>query len=326
MRWFESIPGGAHRRRPQIPGQDPGPTDADGNERAAEPLLRHRPASPRWGGAGLASAGRVLLWAFVGLVLIRGLGAVLGGQDSAERGAVAAVQGPRWPDDEARAFAVRFTHAYLGGSPRGPETHHRSVTAFLAEDLRERTAAALPEIGPGARVAWATVARATSLGRDRALITVAASTGEAVRYLTVPVARDRAGGLVVFDLPWLSAAPARGAAEAPEPMALPEAQARPITDLVTRFLTAYVTGGDRAALAYYLAPGARLVQMSRGLEVIGVEQVARDPYPMRRGVGIVALVRVRDRATSGELVLRYRLAVVERERWYVQVVAGGPSA
>jgi hypothetical protein len=68
------------------------------------------------------------------------------------------------------------------------------------------------------------------------------------------------------------------------------------------------------------------VQMSRGLEVVGVEQVARDPYPARRGVGVVALVRVRDRATGGALVLRYRLTLVERERWYVQVVAGGPSA
>ncbi len=277
------------------------------------------------GSAGLARTGRVMLWAFVGVVLIRGLGAIFGGGEATDRDMAAAAE-RRFPDHEARAFAVRFTHAYLGGSKQEPETYRRAVAAFLAEDLRERATAVLPENGSGARVAWATVARESLLGRSRALITVAVSTGEAVRYLTVPVARDRAGGLVVFDLPSLSAAPPRGAAEAPEPVALPDTQARPITDLVSRFLQAYVAGGDRAALGYFLAPGARLVQMSRGLEVVGVEQVARDPYPARRGVGVVALVRVRDRATGGELVLRYRLTLVGRERWYVQVVAGGPSA
>lgn len=276
---------------------------------------------------GLARVGRVVLWAFVGLVLIRGLGAIFGdGGAASDRGSSAAASERRFPDDEARAFAVRFTHAYLGGSSRDPEAHRREVTAFLAPDLRERVTAVLPAGNFGARIGWATVARETAVGRNRALITVAASTGEAVRYLTVPVARDRAGGLVVFDLPSLGAPPSKGATEAPEPVALPEVQARPITDLVKRFLQAYVAGGDRAALAYFLAPGARLVQMSRGLEVVEVEQVARDPYPARRGVGVVALVRVRDRATGAELALRYRLTVVERERWYVQVVAGGPSA
>ncbi len=268
----------------------------------------------------------MVLWAFVGLVLIRGLSAIFGGGDATDRSTAAAVDERRFPDDEARAFAVRFTHTYLGGSKQEPETDRREVAAFLAEDLRDRATTVLPETGSGARVAWGTVARESLLGRSRALITVAVSTGEAVRYLTVPVARDRAGGLVVFDLPSLSAAPSRGAVDVPDPLALSETQARPITDLVTRFLKAYVAGGDRAALAYFLAPGARLVQMSRGLEVIGVEQVARDPYPARRGVGVVALVRVRDRVSDAELVLRYRLTLVERERWYVQVVAGGPSA
>ncbi len=278
------------------------------------------------GSLGVARVGRVALWAFVVLVLIRGLGAIFGGGEATDRGATAEAQERRFPDDEARAFAVRFTHTYLGGSRREPEAYRREVAAFLAEDLRERAATVLPEVGSGARVGWATVAREAALGRSRALITVAVSVGEAVRYLTVPVARDRAGGLVVFDLPSLSAAPGRGSFDAPEPAALPEAHARPITDLVTRFLQAYVAGGDRAALAYFVAPGARLVRMSRGLEVVGVEQVARDRYPARRGVGVVALVRVRDRASDTELVLRYRLTLVERERWYVQVVAGGPSA
>jgi hypothetical protein len=277
------------------------------------------------GSLGVARVGRVVLWASVGLVLVRGVGAIFAGGEATDRSTPAAAN-ERFPHDEARAFAVRFTHTFLGGSKEQPERYHREVAAFLVEDFRERATTVLPETGSDTRVAWATVARESAVGRSRALITVAVSIGETVRYLTVPVARDRTGGLVVFDLPSLSAAPGRGSADTPEPAALPEAHARPITDLVARFLKAYVAGGDRAALDYFLEPGARLVQMSRGLEVVGVEQVARDPYPARRGVGVVALVRVRDRATGGELLLRYRLTLVERERWYVQVVAGGPSA
>lgn len=327
MPWFDDISGGLtvgrSRRSAAVGASDGDARDAQGDE----PLSDRRRARSRRGGNGLASAGRLVLWACIGLVLIRGLGATLGSSDATDRGAVAAAHGSRFPDGEARAFAVRFTQAYLGGSSRGPEQHRKAITAFFADDVRDRIAAAVhPTKGSGAQVAWATVAREVALGPSRALITVAASTGVAVRYLTVPVARDRAGGLVIFDLPSLSAPPPKGTVETPESVALPDVQARPITDLVTRFLTAYLAGGDRAALGYFLAPGTRLVQMSRGLQVVGVEQVARDPHPVRAGLGVVAQVRVRDRARGAELALRYRLTVIERERWYVRAVAGGPTA
>lgn len=65
---------------------------------------------------GLAPVGRVVLWAFVGLVLIRGLGAIFGSGEAADRSTAAAPDERRFPDDEARPFAVRFAHTYLGGS------------------------------------------------------------------------------------------------------------------------------------------------------------------------------------------------------------------
>ena len=51
------------------------------------------------------------------------------------------------------------------------------------------------------------------LDEGRALVTVAATVvggSASTRYLTVPVARDARGGLVVYDLPSFSAPPARG--------------------------------------------------------------------------------------------------------------------
>lgn len=300
--------------------------DAARDGRGDVPPPDQRAVRRRRSGNGLASVGRVALWAFVGLVLVRGLGTILGGSDGADRGSLSAAQESRFPDDEARAFALRFTHAFLGGTSQRPDRYRRAVASFFAEDVRDQTAALLPSRGPGAKVAWATVARESALGRFRALITVAAASDGVVRYLSVPIARDRAGGLVVTDLPALSAPPPLGAVDVPEPVTLPDAQARPITDLVTRFLTAYVGGGDRAALGYFVAPGTRLVQMAAGLDVVAVEQVARDPQPVGDGLAVVALVRSRDRASGAEFVLRYRLAVIRRERWYVRAVAGGPSS
>lgn len=288
---------------------------------------RGRAALGRGGQSLLAPVGRVALWTFVALVLVRGLGAILGGAPTLEGGSAAAARGVGFPDVEARAFAVRFARAYLSFDPKRPEAYRRAVAAYLPDDLSDQAAALLPSRGPGARIAWATVAREASLGSSRALITVAtASTAGSVRYLSVPITRDRTDGLVVFDLPSLSAPPAKGSVEAPDPVALSGPDARPIEDLAKRFLTVYLAGGDRAALAYFLAPGTRLVRMPDDLDVVEVDQVARDPRPVRRGLAVSALVRVRDRASGATLKLRYRLSVVRRERWYIRAVAGGPSA
>ena len=48
-----------------------------------------------------------------------------------------------------------------------------------------------------------------ALDDSHALVTVAAAATGGTQYLTVPVARDARGGLVVSDLPSLAAPPAR---------------------------------------------------------------------------------------------------------------------
>jgi hypothetical protein len=171
------------------------------------------------------------------------------------------------------------------------------------------------------------VAREVSLGESRALVTVAVGLeGGGSRYLTVPVARDEAGGLAVFEAPSFSAPPARGTVTGGDPVPLSGSAAEAITDLTERFLRRYVVGAGEPGLAYFLAPGVRVASMPDGLEVVsvdGVDAVGRSGGSRR---WVLASVRVRDDATGAVYALAYRVEVVRHDRWYVAAVAGGPGA
>lgn len=272
----------------------------------------------------LRGAGRVVIWATLVLVLVRGVGQVLApsttGDARPSRPGVPVEVSP-----EARAFAVRFAAAYLDASPRQPIRRARRVQSYFASGLRDETA--LPSHGPGMRVASATVAREEVLGDSRARITVAVtSTRGTVRYLTVPVAEDDRGGLRVSGRPALVAPPPRGTAPPDRTEELTGPHAREIATLAAQFLTTYLEGGDAATLRYYLAPKAQVAAMPHGLRVQEVETVARDLQARRvpGTVSLVVAVRLRDGASGVTFALAYRLRVTRTDRWYVAAIEGGP--
>lgn len=275
----------------------------------------------RGGGVQLRAAGRLVLWLAVAVVLVRGMAAIVAGPEPADHRVPAAERGGA-SDDEARAFAVRFVHAYLDPSSRG------RITRFLADGLSDRVAM-VPPRSPGASVASTTVAREVSLGDSRALITVAvlASDGTS-RYLTVPVERDRHGGLAVSALPSFSPPPPRAAdrGEDADPLTGPGTEA--IGAVVKRFLREYLSGADAGTLAYLLAPDAKVAPMPRGLAVVSID--ALDEIASRRDGGdrrtVRASVSVRDRRTGAVYPLSYRIDVGRRDRWHVVAVAGGPRS
>ncbi|MEX1142882.1 MAG: conjugal transfer protein [Thermoleophilaceae bacterium] len=275
----------------------------------------------------LRGVGRGVLWAAVVLVLARGVGAIVAGPaaDGVRGDARSDVAG--FPDAEARAFAVRFVRAYLDLPAGGGEAHGRAVASFLADGLSDRAAIIVPRRSPGARVAWATVAREASLGDSRALLTVAALMADGrTRYVTVPVARDDRGGLAVYGLPSFAAPPPRGALSAPAPASLSGPAAVAIGDLVERFLREYVAGADRAELAYLLLPGAELASLPPGLRIVGVDALEQAASTTSRRRSVLASVRVRESSTGAVYPLGYRLDLARRDRWYVAAVAGGPGA
>ena len=170
----------------------------------------------------------------------------------------------------------------------------------------------------------ATVAGVVRLDGRHALITVAATLtttggGEVLRRLTVPIARDEHGGLVVDDLPSFAAAPARASAAPVQGDPLLGPDSGEITDVVTRFLRAYLAG-DTGALAYLTAPGAWLTATAGGLRLLGVDAITQARSPSRGWRVVLVNAQARDVAASATCGLRYRVTVVRRDRWYVAAI------
>jgi hypothetical protein len=226
----------------------------------------------------LARVGRVVLWLAIGFALVRGVGAVL--DTSATRGpaGVRASAAQVWPDDEARAFAVSFTRAYLSSSPDDPSAYARALAPFVSDDLAASVGPQFPRGGPTEVVQTVSVARVARVDPGRAMVTVAAAVASAgvvsTRYVTVPVARDGAGGLVVFDLPSLAAPPGRATVAAVETESLAPGDEGAIGDVLTRFLRAFLAG--RAAdLEYFVPAGVHIGALAQRYELVGVDSVAQ---------------------------------------------------
>jgi hypothetical protein len=268
----------------------------------------------------------VVLWGVLALLLVRGATDVLSTSKAATPTAQvrAAAAGP---DDEARAFAVEFTRAYLSYSPRHPERYARGLLPFVSPQVTSSVVPRFAHRGSRQVVQNAVVARAVSVGNGRALITVAASVvGRAVttRYLTVPVARDARGGLVVSDLPAFSAPPARGQVQRldPAPLAGPDAAA--MQDVLTRFLRAFLAGRS-ADLGYFAPAGVRIDALAQPYELTGVDSVQQLGAGGGRRRVVLVNVRARDVASRAVYALRYELRLVRRDRWYVAAVNATPK-
>lgn len=264
----------------------------------------------------LRTAGRVTLWAAVGVLLLNGLGAILSPprESSSPTGA-----GHTATDTASAAFAVRFARAYLS------DPSPRALRPLLAEGAR--IGHGRSPAGSGSLVAQAEVSAIRKLGGGRAVLTVACELRDArTLYLAVPISRSRAGEVAAQGAPWVVAAPdtAGVAAERPRPIAGPDAGA--IEALARRFVAAYVTARSAGRLSYLLAPGARIAPLGGALELLArpgaASQLGEGEGRRRR---VVVPVRLGDPASGAVYRLAYRLAVVKRDRWYVRSVEGALS-
>jgi hypothetical protein len=289
-------------------------------------VRRHRAAStaPRTGRELLATLGRLVLWVAVGLVLVRGVGAMTAREPVPAPRAVDDVQtGAGWPDDAARAFAVEFATAYLTYDRTGDA---RELEAFASPQLVAQLA---PQRDSDERqaamvVRSAAVADAMRLDGRRALITVTATLTGAVsvrRRVTVPVARDSRGGLVVYDLPSFASAPARASVGAPETEPLIGAEQDEIADVLVPFLRAYLAG-DSPALTYLVPPGTRMPAAAGRWELIDLTSLSALASASATQRTVLATVQARDERLNTSYALRYRVRVVRRDRWYVAEVNG----
>jgi hypothetical protein len=274
----------------------------------------------------LRMLGRVALWCLVLVLLARGLNDVLAAREPAPLASAPRVAAAVWPGDEARAFAVRFARAYLGFAPGGGSARASELQAFVSPELA--TAIVPIEAGRGRppEVRDVVVEHAARVDDRQALVTVAATVAgsTAPRLLTVPVARDASGGLVVSDLPAFAAPPPRAAVSVPELDPLPAADRAAIEDVLERFLRPFLAGhGDE--LAYLVPPGTRIEAVAAPLELVEIDDVTALAGGTSEARWVLASVRASDRASGVSYGLRYRVRVVRGERWLVAAVESSPK-
>ena len=212
------------------------------------------------------------------------------------------------------AFAEAFARAYLSYRGDDPAAHERAVAAFTTGDL-DPGAGLEPPVTGSLRVSWTAAMASSPAGLRRWRVTVAvalAGEGMGLRYLSVPVARDRAGGLVVDDYPALVGPPARADAGASADAGDLTDQA--LADVATRALGNYLRGAA-GNLRADLLPGAHLTTPSPPLRLLAVEALAwRAP-----GRLLAATLSAQDPA-GARMRLRFLLAVEHRDRWYLRAV------
>jgi hypothetical protein len=262
----------------------------------------------------------------VAVVLLRGLAAILATRPAPALPRAASTS-PVWPDDAARAFAVRFVSAYLSHTPGDSGGEARAVAGFASGEVASAVVPRFDERSPRQVVRSAVVAGSVVVDARRALLTVAATVAGSrvtARLVTVPVARDGGGGLVVYDLPSLAPEPARAVAARPEGDP-PAASERPaIEDVLARFFRAYLAG-DSNGLEYLTVLGTRMRATAGGFELVELTSIAIADRGSTRERQVLVTVEARDVESRAILTLGFRVRLVRRDRWYVAAV-NGPAA
>jgi len=285
-----------------------------------EPQAPARAASSMSAPVGLLkSLGRTVLWLLVAVLLIRGAADLFARRAPLASVRAAPVAPGVWPDDEARAFAAGFARVYLSTSPKASDRYATAVRRFVAPDIADVVVPEFAKRAAAQTVGSVTVARTTRIDARHALVTVAAAVDGSTRYLTVPVARDAAGGLVVSGLPSFAAPPARGQIEpaSEDPLSGPEAGE--IEDVLTRFFSAFLAG-DAQQLAYFVPAGVRIGALGQHDELVGTVSVTQTAPASGRWRDVLATVSARDEASGAVYPLAYRVRLVHADRWLVSAV------
>lgn len=257
---------------------------------------------------------RIAVLFLIAVLSIAGLKSILAGTDAPAAGGEPAAD--LSGDLGVRSFAESFARAYLSWNAADPDRRERLLEPYLADSL-DADAGLEPAEGSNQTVGWTSVAGAER-SAGRTLVTVAAQAGERLLYLSVPVARDRAGFLYLAGYPALVGPPAT-ASDVEEDVEEDVEDAK-LEVVVSRAITNYLAGSRRNLLAD-LTPDAVISMPSRPLEVESTGDLLW-VEPDRR---VSIEVEVRDE-TGTDWTLRYELGVQRSDRWYVRSIHINPLA
>lgn len=291
------------------------------------PPPRRRPRSGA-GGRWWVGVGRVLLWAFLLVVIFNGIwfplrgGLALPAADPEPEQADA----PAFPETSAAGFALRFADAYLATGD--PEARRAALAAFVPEG--EAAALDIPaEALAGENLA---VTAIDVKDDNNALVVVRADVNGEPASLEVPVYSD-GDSLVVSGHPALLAAPAR--ASLPERAAFDTdpVAAEQLEEVLTGFFGAYAQ--EPGHLDRYVEPGVTIAPLPAN--TLEFSQLSDTTVPSQSSNGdddvreVAATVRWAVPAPEGEeagsLVQSYLVTVVDSgSEWHVRDIQGAPHS
>jgi hypothetical protein len=217
---------------------------------------------------------------------------------------------------EIAAFAESFARAYLTFDPTEPELRDARLAGYLSRVL-DPDAGLVPATDEPRSIAWTAVVDAARRG-PRTTVTVAAELAGETAYLAVPVERDERGFLAVAAYPALVGQPVQDdGIAAPSEEDVEDPGLRAVCERAVRNYLA----GERRDLAADLTDDAVVSLPGRELDVRSIESITW-VVP-----GRLAAVQLRaDDPEGGAWTLRYELAVLRRDRWYVRSLHTDPRA
>jgi Conjugative transposon protein TcpC len=259
-----------------------------------------------------ARAPRALATAAVALLALGGLRTAVEGATPAPAHKRIVARG----DQTVAAFAEAFVRAYLSFDPAEPESREERLAGYLSRALDPDAGLAQPA-GHTRHVEWTTVVDQVQRGRLTTVPVAAGLAGDTV-HLAVPVERDERGLVAVAGYPALMGSPAHDPAIAPA--SEDEVDDPGLRAVCERAVRNYLAG-ERRNLAADLTDDAVVSLPGRELAVRSVESVTW-AVPGRR-----AAVQLQAEDPEGATwTLRYELAVVRRDRWYVRAIHTDPRA
>jgi Conjugative transposon protein TcpC len=222
-------------------------------------------------------------------------------------------------DPAAAGFAELFARRYLTWDARHPDQHAASLAPLVGTAMDPDAGLRIPVAG-GERVSWSSVVQERSGSAGERVYTVAAETDTAgLLYLSVGVARDRDGRLVLSRYPSFVGGPAVDSARPAATGA--QVQDPSLSAVVQRALANYLAG-SAANLAADLAPGARVTDPTLALALQRVLDLRWSPG----GGAVQAAIDAQD-ARGADFTLSYELDVeLAQDRWEISAIQMDPTA
>jgi hypothetical protein len=281
----------------------------------------------RWRGAGgrwWVWVGRVILWAFILVVLVNGIRAPFErytANDPADPVVTATDARARFPASAASAFALQFTGVYLNFEPRTASDRERQLRFFLPDGADGQ----FGWNGTGAlRLQSVQVASVEARDANNAIVTLLARTADRWFQLAVPIyAKD--GAMVVSGRPALLPPPPRAT--------LPETAGRERDTALEAELQQPLEGFFRA---YGSSDTVSLSRFADRDSITGLggavtfarlrEVIAPSGGADQRDITVTVGWQVPSSDTKvppGELEQTYELTVVRKDgAWYVRDIDG----